>query len=74
MSANNDRTLAISALDRANSATAPAVSLVHHSDPGSVYASGDCGDDLTRIGAVKSMSRKGDCWGNAVAEGFLATI
>jgi putative transposase len=71
-SANNDRALAISALDRATSARAPAA--VHHSDRGSVYASGDYGDALMSIGAVKSMSRKGDCWDNAVAESFFATI
>jgi len=73
-SANNDRALAISALDRATSARAPAAGLVHHSDRGSVYASGDYGDALASIGAVKSMSRKGDCWDNAVAESFFATI
>jgi putative transposase len=74
VSANNDRALAIGALDRATSARAPAAGLVHHSDRGSVYASGDYGDALTSIGAVKSMSRKGDCWDNAVAESFFATI
>ena len=73
-SANNDRALAISALDRATSARTPAAGLVHHSDRGSVYASSDYGDALTSIGAVKSMSRKGDCWDNAVAESFFATI
>jgi transposase InsO family protein len=73
-SANNDRALAISALDRATAARAPVAGLIHHSDRGSVYASGDYGDALTTIGAVKSMSRKGDCWDNAVAESFFATI
>jgi putative transposase len=48
--------------------------LVHHSDRGSVYASGDYRDALKAIGAVASMSRKGDCWDNAVAESFFATI
>jgi transposase InsO family protein len=64
----------MSALDRAVSARAPDAGLVHHSDRGSVYASGDYGDALAKIGAVKSMSRKGDCWDNAVAESFFATI
>jgi putative transposase len=73
-SANNDRALAISALDRATCSRAPAPGLLHHSDRGSVYASGDYSDALTVIGAVKSMSRKGDCWDNAVAESFFATI
>lgn len=74
VSANNDRALAISALDRATSARTPAAGLVHHSDRGSVYASNDYGEALTKIAAVKSMSRKGDCWDNAVAESFFATI
>ncbi len=73
-SANNDRALAMGALDRATSARSPATGLIHHSDRGSVYASGDYGDALAKLGAVKSMSRKGDCWDNAVAESFFATI
>lgn len=71
---NNDRALALDALARATSERKPAVGLLHHSDRGSVYASGDYGAELKRIGAVKSMSRKGDCWDNAVAESFFATI
>ena len=59
---------------RAKSARTPLRGLVHHSDRGSVYASGDYGDALTACGAVASMSRKGDCWDNAVAESFFATI
>ena len=48
-SANNDRALAISALDRATVARQPAAGLVHHSDRGSAYASGDYGDALTKL-------------------------
>ena len=73
-SANNDRALALSALDRATTTRAPAPGMVHHSDRGSVYASVDYGDALSKLGAVKSMSRRGDCWDNAVAESFFATI
>lgn len=73
-SANNDRTLAISALDRASASRGPQPGLLHHSDRGSPYASDDYDDALTAIGAVKSMSRKGDCWDNAVAESFFASI
>lgn len=73
-SANNDRALAIGALDRAVAERQPAPGIVHHSDRGSVYASGDYGDALTKLGAVKSMSGKGDCWDNAVGESFFATI
>jgi transposase InsO family protein len=73
-SANNDRALALGALDRATATRAPAQGLIHHSDRGSVYASADYGEALEKLGAVKSMSRKGDCWDNAVAESFFATI
>lgn len=73
-SACNDRVLALDALARATSTRKPAAGLLHHSDRGSVYASGDYGDALTKIGAIKSMSRKGNCWDNAVAESFFATI
>jgi transposase InsO family protein len=74
VSANNDRTLALSALDRAVSTRTPAPGMIHHSDRGSVYASADYGEALTKVGATKSMSRKGDCWDNAVAESFFASI
>ena len=73
-SANNDRALALSALDRAIATRAPTPGMIHHSDRGSVYASADYGEALKKLGAVKSMSRKGDCWDNAVAESFFATI
>jgi putative transposase len=73
-SAHNDRELALDALARAESARKPSAGLIHHSDRGSVYASGDYRRALRTLGAVASMSRKGDCWDNAVAESFFATI
>jgi transposase InsO family protein len=73
-SANNDRALALDALNRAIVLRAPATGFIHHSDRGSVYASSDYRDALDKLGATKSMSRKGDCWDNAVAESFFATI
>lgn len=73
-SATNDRALALQALARATSSRNPPVGMIHHSDRGSPYASVDYGDTLASIGAIKSMSRKGDCWDNAVAESFFATI
>jgi putative transposase len=73
-SANNDTQLALAALARAKGSRMRLLGLVHHSDRGSVYASGDYRDALKAIGAVASMSRKGDCWDNAVAESFFATI
>jgi putative transposase len=52
----------------------PNAGLLHHSDRGSQYASGDYQDALDDIGVVCSMSRKGNCWDNAVAESFFATL
>ena len=74
VSANNDTRLALDALTRAVSSRHPGTGFTHHSDRGSVYASGDYGRALAAVGARKSMSRKGDCWDNAVAESFFATI
>ncbi len=73
-SANNDRTLALAALDMAVTQRKPSAGILHHSDRGSVYASADYRGALDRLGATKSMSRKGDCWDNSVAESFFATI
>ncbi len=73
-SANNDRQLALDALTRACDARQPDHGLLHHSDRGSPYASSDYRGELSTRGMTPSMSRKGDCWDNAVAESFFATI
>jgi putative transposase len=73
-SATNDRLLALDALDRALRARKPRPGLLHHSDRGSPYASEDYREALRRRGLVASMSRSGDCWDNAVAESFFATL
>ena len=52
----------------------PEPGLIFHSDRGVQYASKDFRDVLSRRGCIQSMSRKGDCWDNAVAESFFATI
>jgi transposase InsO family protein len=69
-----DRALVLSALDMAVGRRAPNAGLVHHSDRGSQYASTDYQDALHRLGVVCSMSRRGNCWDNAVAESFFATL
>ena len=46
----------------------------HHSDQGVQYASGDYQQLLARHGIQCSMSRRGDCWNNAVVESFFATL
>lgn len=52
----------------------PKESLLHHSDRGSQC----CGEEYQRTlkinGIQCSMSRKGDCWDNAVMESFFATL
>jgi transposase InsO family protein len=52
----------------------PGPGLVHHSDRGSQYASADYQRALAAHGLVGSMSRRGNCWDNAVAESFFATL
>jgi transposase InsO family protein len=73
-SASNDRQLALDAWSRACKSRRPAPGLLHHSDRGSPYASEDYRAALKQFGAEASMSRRGDCWDNAVAESFFATI
>jgi putative transposase len=73
-SESNDRALALAALDRALQLRRPSPGLVHHSDRGSPYASDDYRAVLDGKKVVASMSRTGDCWDNAVAESFFATL
>ena len=74
MSQRIDRALVLEALRVAVGRRLPNVGLLHHSDRGSQYASGDYQDALDDLGVVCSMSRKGNCWDNAVAESFFATL
>ncbi len=48
--------------------------LIHHSDRGVQYASHEFQALLKTNGIQCSMSRKGDCWDNAVAESFFHTL
>jgi len=52
----------------------PAPGLIFHSDRGSQYCSLDFQRLLKRHKMLSSMSRKGDCWDNAVAESFFGTM
>ncbi len=52
----------------------PSKGLIFHSDRGSQYASHQYQKLLTNYQAISSMSRKGNCWDNAVAESFFKTI
>jgi putative transposase len=73
-SATNDTELALRALDGALRARQPRAGLVHHTDRGSPYASGGYRGVLDLNSIVASMSRTGDCYDNAVAESFFATL
>lgn len=52
----------------------PKKGLVHHSDRGSQYASRAFRKILDTNDVIGSMSRKGNCWDNAVAESFFGTL
>ena len=52
----------------------PAKGLIFHSDRGSQYASDSYNKILNDHGVKGSMSKKGDCWDNAVAESFFHTL
>jgi transposase InsO family protein len=66
--------LTLNALGMALARRRPSLGLLHHSDRGSQYASGDYQAVLAQHGILCSMSRRGDCWDNAVAESFFATL
>ena len=52
----------------------PRRGLIHHSDRGIQYASAGYQALLAAHGLRPSMSRRGDCWDNAVAESFFSTL
>jgi transposase InsO family protein len=66
--------LALGALRMAIAARRPRAGLLHHSDRGSQYACAEYTAVLAAHGMLASMSRKGDCWDNAVVESFFATL
>lgn len=74
MSDRIDTELALSALEMACEQRKPAPGLIHHTDRDCRYASDDYQAVLRDREIVPSMSRKGDCWDNAVAESFFATL
>ena len=74
VSAVNDRHLVIKALDMALRRRCPGVGLLHHSDQGSPYASEDYQRVLASRGIACSMSRRGNCYDNAVVESWFKTL
>lgn len=74
MSCSLERKLCLDTLEMAVRRRNPKPGLIHHSDRGCQYASADYQDKLASKQIVCSMSRAGDCWDNAVAESFFATL
>ena len=74
VSAINDTALTLKALNRAIAARQPEAGLIHHSDHGSNYTSGDYQARLSEIGARISHSRPGRPQENGIAESFNKTV
>lgn len=68
------REVAIKALRNAVTARRPEPGLIHHTDRGSQYASAEYRGILIKSQVAQSMSRAGDCFDNAVAESFFASL
>lgn len=74
MSGNCDEKLIEHALHQALARRHPKTGLLHHSDRGSQYTSQAYQACLGKAGIQSSMSRKGNCWDNAVMESFFGTL
>ena len=68
------RKLVVDAFLMATRRRQPAPGLIFHSDRGSQYCSRDFQNVLKNRGMISSMSRKGDCWDNSVAESFFGSL
>lgn len=66
--------LVLSALTIAHWRREQANNVILHSDNGSQYTSGDCQKLLNTLYIESSMSRRGNCWDNAVAESFFSIL
>ena len=65
---------ALRTLRQALGARQPAEGLIHHTDRGCQYASVMYRAVLDEHGVIPSMSRRGNCWDNAVSESFFASF
>jgi len=74
MAATFDEKLVEQALSMALTQRKPAAGLLHHSDRGCQYTSEAYPSFLKKHGIQVSMSRKGNCWDNAVMERFFGTL
>jgi len=69
-----DAALALKCLNNAVARHRPPRGLLHHTDRGSTYTAHDYRRRVRELGMIESMSRKGNCWDNAVAESTFGTI
>ena len=74
MSANINKQLVVNAFREAEGQRKPARGLVHHTDRGSQYTSGEYRTMLEDAGVVISMSRKGNCQDNTPSESEFSTV
>jgi putative transposase len=74
MGVSLEASLAVQALTMARVTRKPAPGLLHHSDRGVQYASTEFQTEITGLEGISSMSRKGNCWDNAVAESFFSSL
>ncbi len=74
MSAKPDQQVALQALRMALAHRHPQPGLIHHTDQGALYTSLAYQRLLTQNGMMASMSRKGNCYDNAVVESFFSTL
>jgi putative transposase len=66
--------LVIDALQMGLARRRPEPGLIHHSDQGSQFVALGFGQICAKAGIARSMGSRGDCWDNAVAETFFATL
>jgi putative transposase len=66
--------LVVDALNMAIARREPDAGLIHHSDMGSQFVSLAFGQAAAKAGIARSMGSRGNCWDNAVAESFFATL
>lgn len=66
--------LCLDALNMALQTRGPSPDLIHHSDRGVQYASHEYRQALQRAGLIPSMSRKANCYDNAMVESFWSTL
>jgi transposase InsO family protein len=74
LSSSLSHEMVVSALKRAIRRRRPGKGLIFHSDRGVQYACGGFRKELVKHEFIQSMSRKGDCWDNAVSESFFAVM